>query len=299
MSDPEDLLIRAFSDSLVRLRAQNASPMTYSGTNTYILGRDSVTVIDPGPDDSSHLTEILDIISGRPVTQILVTHSHRDHSALALRLSHETGAPVLAFGTSDAGRSDIMRRLAPQLNAEGGEGVDVSFHPDQILSDGASITVDGSELLAIHTPGHMGNHMCFLWNGTLFSGDHIMGWASSLISPPDGDLNDFLASCRKLLTLPLDLILPGHGAPILSPEMRVNQLITHRDTRTKALLEALKDGPATPRALTEKLYTDIPSALLPAAERNVLAHLIALYAEARLTTNGPVNATAIFSLQDQ
>ena len=296
VSDTDAASLRRFPQDIVRIRAANPSPMTYGGTNTYILGRQDLVIIDPGPDLASHHDAILQEVDGRRVTRILVTHSHRDHSALARRLAESLAAPVLAFGHSDTGRSAIMNELRPQLNAEGGEGVDRAFQLDETLMDGDDMDLEGDPIRAIHTPGHMGNHMCFDWRGTLFSGDHVMGWASSLISPPDGDLNDFLTACHKLLTVPSETYLPGHGAPITEPHDRVKELIAHRETRTDAILRLLETTRATPRQLAEEIYSDIPSALLPAAERNVLAHLIALYEQGRVGTNGPVNAQGIFSL---
>ncbi|MBT8411798.1 MAG: MBL fold metallo-hydrolase, partial [Octadecabacter sp.] len=182
-------------DGLTRVLAPNASPMTYWGTNSYILGHDRVAVIDPGPDDPKHLASLIRAIAGRPVSHILVTHSHLDHSPLARALSQATDAPVLAFGDSNAGRSVAMQELAASGLMGGGEGVDPTFAPDILVADGDTITGDGWALTALHTPGHFGNHLSFLWGDVAFTGDHLMDWATSLVSPPDGDLTDFMASC--------------------------------------------------------------------------------------------------------
>lgn len=263
---------------LRRILAPNPSPMTWRGTNTYLLGSRALAVIDPGPDSETHLKAILGALTPRQtITHILVTHSHLDHSPLAPRLAAETGAAVLAYGDHRAGRSDIMQDLAATGLMRGGEGVDTEFSPDQMLGDGMVIEGDGWTVRAHWTPGHFGNHMCFAWEDVIFTGDLVMGWASSLVSPPDGDLSDFMTSCRKLQKLGAHKFHSGHGAPITNPTERLDWLITHRQGREHAILGALGSGPATPAQLTKRIYTDTPAALLPAATRNVLAHLIDLH----------------------
>ncbi|WP_425102070.1 MBL fold metallo-hydrolase [Tropicibacter sp. S64] len=261
-----------------RILAPNPSPMTFRGTNTYLVGAGSgLAVIDPGPDDAGHLEAILDAVTpGQQVTHVLVTHAHLDHSPLARRLGLVTGAPVLAFGSADAGRSPIMARLAEQGLAGGGEGVDAAFVPDIVLADGAAIEGDGWTLTALHTPGHMANHLGFALGETLFSGDLVMGWATSLVSPPDGDLTDFMASLDRLQQRRWQTFFPGHGAPVTDPGKRLAELVAHRKGREAAILQALTAGPATARTLAELIYTETPPSLLPAAERNVLSHLIDL-----------------------
>src|SRR5690606_22452615 len=171
--------------------------MTERGTNTYLLGEGAVSVIDPGPADPAHLAAIRAALApGERIARIFVTHAHKDHSPLARPLAEATGAPVLAFGDARAGRSARMAALGDEVG--GGEGVDAGFAPDEILRDGARIEAGGRLLEAVHTPGHFGNHLCFRWGSALFSGDHVMGWAPSLVSPPDGDLTDFMASLDRL-----------------------------------------------------------------------------------------------------
>jgi glyoxylase-like metal-dependent hydrolase (beta-lactamase superfamily II) len=281
---------------LQRVIAPNPSPMTYWGTNTYIIGGDEVVVIDPGPDDPAHLSALLGVLDGRRVATILVTHSHIDHSALCAKLAAGTGARVLAFGDSLAGRSDIMTDLANQGLSAGGEGVDVAFTPDGILEDGDVIAGDWGEVTAIHTPGHMANHLCFAWRNQLFTGDHIMGWATSLISPPDGDMTSFMHSCDRLRLRDADRYFPGHGAPIDAPKERLNWIVQHRLDRTAQILSALEQGGQSVAALTESIYHDLAPGLLPAAQRNVFAHLIDLCQQRIIFAQPNINFHAKYQL---
>ncbi|SFR38983.1 Glyoxylase, beta-lactamase superfamily II [Yoonia tamlensis] len=261
---------------LARVLAPNASPMTYWGTNTYILGADTVVIIDPGPDNDAHLAAIMQALEGRRVAQILVTHSHLDHSGLCARLAAQTAAPVAGFGDSQSGRSPMMQRLVAQGLGSGGEGVDHGFAPDFTLHDGAAINGDWGDITALHTPGHMANHLCFAWQDIMFTGDHIMGWSTSLISPPDGDLTAFMDSCEKLRSWPARRYFPAHGAPIADPQQRLDWLMMHRRDREAQIRSLLGQGVNTIPALTESIYHDIARELLPAAQRNVFAHLIDL-----------------------
>lgn len=283
---------------LRRLLAPNASPMTYKGTNTYLLGSGSgIAVIDPGPDDPAHLEAILDAL--RPnerVERIFVTHAHLDHSPLARALAAESGAPVHAFGDAFAGQSDVMRALAADGMTGGGEGVDTAFVPDETMADGESISGESWRLTAWHTPGHFGNHLSFEWGDALFSGDLVMGWATSLISPPDGDLTQFMTSCARLLERDWQVLHPGHGAPITAPEARIRWLMTHRQDREAQILAALRERPGTAGDLAARIYTEVPPALLPAAARNVFAHLLDLTERTLIAPDGRLAPTAHFRL---
>lgn len=288
--------IETLEPNVRRILAPNASPMTYWGTNTYIVGTGEVAVIDPGPKDMAHLFAILDGIGAdETITHIIVTHSHVDHSPLARDLSQATGAPIYAFGDSQAGRSAVMQQLASH-GIGGGEGVDHDFAPDHLVADGDEICGATWALRAIHTPGHFGNHLCFAMGDLCFVGDHVMGWASSLVSAPDGDLTDFMASCHRLNARDWRVFHAGHGAPITAPNARLNWLISHRLTREAQILEALGDGAMTPAALTRKIYHDTPEALLPAAARNVFAHLVDLLGKSRVRHAGALSVGAEFAL---
>lgn len=292
--------------------APNPSPMTYWGTNTYLLGTKDIAVIDPGPltdtahdtssgaDTSSaidpHLGAILDALApGQRISHVIVTHSHRDHSPLARVLSDHTGAPIYGFGDAAAGRSAIMQSLARDGLVGGGEGIDRDFRCDILLADNDLITGSDWQLRCIHTPGHIGNHICLALDDRLFSGDHVMGWASSLVSPPDGDLSDFMASCEKLRDRRWRVFYPGHGPMIEQPNERIDWLLAHRRGRESEILGQLAQSPTSLADLTRKIYTDTPSALLPAAERNVFAHLIDLFGRREIDATPQLSQFAEFS----
>lgn len=282
---------------LRRILAPNPGPMTFWGTNTYLLGTRRLAVIDPGPQDDAHLDAILRALGpGQSISHILVTHAHLDHSPLARRLAEITGAPVLAHGDARAGRSPVMQRLAQTGEIGGGEGVDTAFAPDQQLADGDMISGDGWSVTALWTPGHFGNHMSFATGQSVLCGDVVMGWASSLVSPPDGDLTQFLASCARLRAQAPARLLPGHGAPIEDPVARIDWLVAHRRAREAAILDVLASGTQTAAEISARVYTDIADAMLPAATRNVLAHLIDLTSQNRVHPHGPLHPDTPFGL---
>lgn len=289
VGQPQDL-----APDLACILAPNASPMTYWGTNSYILGRAELMVIDPGPDDPAHLDALLDTIKGRPVSHILVTHSHVDHSPLAARLAALVHAPVLAYGNARAGRSDRMQALALSDDLGGREGVDHGFTPDICLKDGAQITNSELTLTALHTPGHFGNHLSYAWKNAVFTGDQVMGWASTLISPPDGDVSDFMASCDRLERLNAEIFYAGHGPVITAPQERLDWLRDNRRAREAQILSALSHHAGSATDLAQRIYTDIDPRLLPAATRNVLAHLIDLHHKRQVSQSGPLTADTIF-----
>ena len=297
--------VSTLAPGLRRVVAPNPSPMTFTGTNTYILGSGTgsgaVAVIDPGPALPAHRDAILAALApSERVTAILVTHSHLDHSPLAGPLSAATGAPVLAAGPSDWGRSPTMERLAAQGQIGGGEGVDRDFTPDRQIADGEVLEGDWGAIEVIATPGHMANHLSFAWRGALFSGDLVMGWSTSLVSPPDGDMGAFMASLARLAARgAADRVYhPGHGDPVDAPAARLQELITHRRARERQIAEALRQGgPATARALAASIYSDLDARLLPAAERNVLAHLVDMVERDLACTAGAPGADAVFALR--
>ena len=294
--DPSIGVPEELEPGLRRIVAPNPSPMTYRGTNTYLLGTRDIAVIDPGPMILPHLDAIMATITpDQRISHIIVTHSHLDHSPLARPLSIRTSAPVFAFGDAYAGRSNVMQTLAGRGLMGGGEGIDAEFNPDKLIEDGATITGDGWTLEALHTPGHIGNHLCLAWGDTCFVADHVMGWASSLVSPPDGDLTDFMASCARLQARDWRVFYPGHGAQIDDPAARLGWLVGHRQTREAEILKALADGPADAQTLAERIYTETPPALLAAATRNVLAHLVDLTGKSRVAPVNELRSDAKFS----
>ncbi|MDC0737243.1 MBL fold metallo-hydrolase [Cognatishimia sp. SS12] len=294
-SRPRPGSVIKLAPGLRMILADNPSPMTHWGTNTYILGQRALVVIDPGPDDPAHLAAILKAVGpDQHISKILVTHSHKDHSPLARPLSDASGAPILGFGASGTGRSAVMDQLAAAGLAGGGEGIDADFAPDQTLGHGARVAFDDQEITVLHTPGHLGNHLCFAWGDVCFTGDHVMGWASSLVSPPDGDLTDFMASCHMLAARDWRVFYSAHGAPILDPAARLAWLIDHRKSREAQILKVLAASPATAHTLTAQIYRDIDAKLLPAAERNVLAHLVDLYGRGVVSTDQAIDHNAIF-----
>ena len=280
---------------LRRIVAPNPSPMTYRGTNTYLVGTRDLAVIDPGPLDLNHLEAIVAACGpGQTITDIVVSHTHLDHAPLAGPLSARTGAQVRAFGDARTGRSAIMQDLAAAGLSSGGEGIDHDFKPDHLLQDGQILQGSNWTLEVIHTPGHLGNHICLAMGDVCLTADHVMGWASSLVSPPDGDLTDFMASCARLRARDWRMFLPGHGAPIDQPQARLDWLIQHRKGRETAIMKALGDTPATASALTRAVYTETPPALIPAAERNVLAHLIDLMGKSEIEALGALDENTKF-----
>ncbi|MCP3968890.1 MAG: MBL fold metallo-hydrolase [Rhodobacteraceae bacterium] len=269
--------------------------MTHRGTNSYVVGTGRVAVIDPGPAMRAHLDAILAALDpGEVISHIFVTHSHLDHSPLAAPLSEATGAPIHAFGDSLAGRSALMNDLATAGLAGGGEGVDAQFLPHEHVGDEITVDAGDWQLTAIWTPGHFGNHLSFAHGDAVFSGDHVMGWASTMVSPPDGDLTAFMASTQRLAARGDRVFYPGHGAPITDPVARSNWLLAHRRSRETEILDRLDEKGTDIASLTRDIYTDAPPGLQRAAERNVFAHLIDLHQTGRVNADPELRFGARF-----
>lgn len=281
-----------------RIIAPNPSPMTGTGTNSYLLGRGGdLILVDPGPLIEDHFAALIGALTGAErISSIVVTHAHLDHSAAVPRLAQMTGAPVHAFGGATAGRSPVMERLATEGLTGGGEGLDLAFQPDRFVKDGDRLVAGDVQAEVIHTPGHLGGHISLAVEGALLSGDHAMGWASSLISPPDGDMRAYMTSLDRLLTQEWQIMLPGHGPEVRHVSERLRALIVHRQSREADILAALGHAPGTPHALAARIYHDTPAALLPAASRNVLAHLIDLAERRLVLSESNCGPNAVFSI---
>ncbi len=265
--------------------APNAGPMTFTGTRSYIVGEALVAVIDPGPMDAAHLAALHAAVAGEAVAAVLVTHAHRDHSAGAAAFARAVGAPVLAMG------------LAPREDTfGGGEGRDEGFVPDRRIGEGEVIAGPGWSLTALRTPGHTMDHLSFAWaeGRALFSGDIVMGWATTLISPPDGHLGAFRASLTRLRARGEEVYYPGHGAPVHDPAVMIDWQLHHRAEREAQILARLADGPSDIPDLVARLYVGLDPALRPAAARNVLAHLIDLVERGRVAAPGGPSPAATY-----
>jgi glyoxylase-like metal-dependent hydrolase (beta-lactamase superfamily II) len=276
---------------LRRVVAPNPSAFTFHGTGTYVIGRGKVAVVDPGPLIESHLAAILEGIDGETVTHILVTHTHLDHSPLAAALKAATGAATYGFGPHGAGTHEAGERVE--------EGGDAEFAPDHVVRHGDAIEGAGWRVEAVHTPGHTSNHLCFRLGGSgdLLTGDHVMGWSTSVISPPDGDMADYMASLALLLARDDAVYWPTHGGPIREPKPFVRAFVEHRREREAAIAACLAAGIGRVADMVPRIYADtIPARLYPAAGRSVLAHLLHMHQEGRATTDGAPGMGAVWRL---
>ena len=266
---------------VARVLAPNPSPFTYTGTQTYIVGGpDGVGVIDPGPDEAAHVQTLLAVIGGAPVVAIMCTHTHRDHSPAAAPLAALTGAPIIG--------------CAPLTLADAGPRADAAFDPDyapdKVLTDGEAVEGPGWVLRAVATPGHTSNHLCYALEGTgvLFTGDHVMGWSTTVVAPPDGDMADYMASLDRLYARADRVYYPAHGAPVLKPRQLVRGLIGHRKQRERQILRLVTAGTADIAAMVPRMYKGVDPRLWPAAGRSVLAHLIDMERRGRVRRAGDI-----------
>ncbi|MDX8459200.1 MBL fold metallo-hydrolase [Mesorhizobium humile] len=282
----------AVAPDVLRVTARNPSPFTFHGTNSYLVGRDTLAVIDPGPQDDAHLEALLTAIAGRPVSHIFVSHTHRDHSPLAARLKELTGAPTLAEGPHRPARPLRIGEVNP-LDAS----ADLGFAPDVVLADDALTQGDGWAIRTVLTPGHTANHAVFALEGagTLFSADHVMAWSTSIVAPPDGAMADYMSSLDKLLARDDRLLLPGHGGPVTAPQGFMRGLKTHRKMRERAILERIRAGDRTIAEMVAAIYRDTDPRLHGAAGLSVLAHIEDLVARGLIITDGDPAIDGVFA----
>lgn len=280
------------ADGVVRLTVNNPSAFTFYGTNTYVVGEKTLAVIDPGPEDEAHFGALLRVIDGRPVSHIIITHTHKDHSPLAMRLKAETGAPILAEGPHRPARPLRLGELNP-LDAS----ADYDLQIDHLLADSEIIEGDGWALETVFTPGHTANHLCFglVGTGVVFSADHVMAWATTIVAPPDGAMSDYMASLDRMLTRDDQLYLPGHGGAVTNPAPFVRGLKAHRKMRERAVLERVRADDRTIDAMVKAIYRDTDPRLHGAAALSVLAHLEDLVARRLVNADSDVSLTAEYT----
>ena len=251
---------------IARVLAHNPSAFTYYGTQTYLIGNGEVAVIDPGPDLPEHLDALERAIGGRPVAAIMCTHTHRDHSPAARPLAERTRAPIIGCGPL------ALETVGPRADAS----FDGDYLPDRILADGETLQIDGEPLTAVATPGHTSNHLCFAYRGALFSGDHVMGWSTTVVVPPDGDMAAYMASLDKLRQRDDRVHYPAHGPAVTNPQQYVRHLVGHRMQREKRILKLVAEKPRDIRDIVADAYPGLDPRLVPAAGGSVLAHLLDL-----------------------
>jgi glyoxylase-like metal-dependent hydrolase (beta-lactamase superfamily II) len=263
---------------IARVLAHNPSAFTYTGTQTYLVGTGEVAVIDPGPDIAAHLDALAEAIGGRPVAAILCTHTHRDHSPAARPLAEATGAQIVGCAPL------ALETAGPRADA----AFDGDYRADRVLEDGEGIEVDGSRLVAVATPGHTSNHLCFAHeaSGALFTGDHVMGWSTTVVFPPDGDMADYMASLDKLQRRDDRIYYPAHGPPVTNPRQHVRGFIGHRKQRERQILSLLEAGPRTISEIVAGAYPNLDPRLVTAAGGSVLAHLLDLERRAMVERTG-------------
>jgi glyoxylase-like metal-dependent hydrolase (beta-lactamase superfamily II) len=259
-----------------RIVAGNPGPFTYHGTGTYVVGHGRVAVIDPGPDLAVHVEALLEALRGETVTHIVVTHTHRDHSPAAAEVKRRTGAVIVGCAPHGLAGEAVE------------EGADLAYAPDEELREGEAVTGRDWSLEAVATPGHTSNHLCFAFaeEETLFSGDHVMGWSTTVVAPPDGDMVAYRASLLKLLAREDRLYRPTHGPAIIEPKPHVAAYAAHRQEREDAILARLAAGDDTVEAIVASVYVGLDPRLFRAAGRSVLAHLVELVERGAVATDG-------------
>jgi glyoxylase-like metal-dependent hydrolase (beta-lactamase superfamily II) len=268
VNDQSPETVQRLTQRVRRVLANNPSAFTHTGTQTYIVGSGEVAVIDPGPADPDHIAGILNATEGERITAIVCTHTHRDHSPAAAPLKAATGAEIVGCAPL------ILDDDGPRADA----AFDRSYVPDRVLADGERLSGPDWTLEAVATPGHTSNHLCLelIEERALFTGDHVMGWSTTVVSPPDGDMADYMRSLEKLLSRTDTVYYPAHGEPVINPQQFVRRLAGHRKQRERQILKLLGEGVSEIAAMVPKMYAGIDDRLYGAAGRSVLAHLIDL-----------------------
>ncbi|MGF1595836.1 MAG: MBL fold metallo-hydrolase [Acidimicrobiales bacterium] len=310
--------VHELSPLIRRVVAENPNPFTFTGTGVYLVGRGDVAVIDPGPTLTEHVDAIQAAIGpDEQITRILVTHTHTDHTAAVPALVERTGATTYGFGphgpvpdhdpldtvtfdeyfTAEE-KAEFDKAWAETPDELKREGPDQGFLPDVTVGDGDEVAGDGWTIETVHTPGHTSNHVCFALRDekVLFTGDHVMGWATSVISPPDGDLFDYLGSLRKLLDRDDARFWPTHGPAIDDPRSYVRSFLDHRLHRERQIVAALEGGPSTIKAIVPGMYADVDKRLWRAAANSVYSHLLALHHQGRVTVDDEPSLTTTWTL---
>lgn len=257
-------LLDPIEPGIARLLAENPSPFTFTGTQTYLAGEAEVAVIDPGPDLPGHVAAILAAVGGRRLVAIVCTHTHRDHSPAAALLKAATGAPIIGCAAL------ALESVGPRADAS----FDFGYAPDRVLGDGEGIAVDGHELVAVATPGHTSNHLCLAYRGALFTGDHVMAWSTTVVVPPDGDMAAYMASLHKLRGRADRVYYPAHGPAVTKPQQLVRGMLGHRLQRERQILRLLGEGRRTVSDIVAGAYPGLDPRLVVAAGGSVLAHLV-------------------------
>ena len=271
---------------VVRVLADNPGPFTFTGTQAFVLGEGpTCAVLDPGPDSPSHRDALLRAIGDRTVSHILVTHHHLDHTAAVPWLQEVTGAETCGYGSprchQDEGGEDVPEGPSPQARMEAGD--DPRFRPDRLLRDGDTIETEAFRIEALHTPGHTSNHLCFAYRNELFCGDHVMGWSTSVVTPPDGHMGSYMRELRRIRDRDFHTLRPTHGEPIVNPRAFLDAYLAHREAREAGVLAAVRSGVSDIPAIVARLYPALDPRLLPAASLNVLAPLVTLREHGRVT----------------
>ena len=282
--------VSVLSPLIRRVIARNPSPFTFQGTGTYILGRGNVAVIDPGPADPAHVDAIFEAIEGERISHVLVTHTHLDHSPACALVRDRSDAPTYGFGPHGSGLADEGVQIE--------EGADRTFRPDKVVRHGDRIEGDGWTVECVYTPGHTSNHMCYalIDERTLFTGDHVMAWSTSVISPPDGDMKRYMESLELLLEREDAQYWPTHGPAVLDPPRHVRAFIAHRREREQQIIACIENGIDRITEMVPQMYSDLPEFMYPAAARSVLAAVVFLVQRGELATDDPIDTKARYRL---